>query len=64
MARYMRNEDGYLDPTAHNAINNVDEDRQRFLALLRQLKHDCEYAGFELKGRIFVKDKRTGKVWR
>lgn len=64
MARYMRNEDGYLDPTAHNAINNVDEDRQRFLALLRQLKHDCEYAGFELKGRIIVEDKRTGKVWR
>ena len=38
MARYMRNEDGYLDPTAHNAINNVDEDRQRFLVLLRHFR--------------------------
>ena len=63
-----KNAEGYNDPTAYNAIKNVeqeqDKDDVRFHQLLNTMFSLCELADFHIEGRVVLKDKRTGKVWR
>lgn len=62
-----RNASGYMDPTAYEAIRNVDreaEAEERFKKLLNTIFYICELAGFRIEGRIVLQDKKTGKVWR
>lgn len=69
-----RNSEGYPDPTAYSAINNVEktpvenktspEDEERFRKLLNTIFTICELAGFHIEGRIVIKDCKTGKIWR
>lgn len=59
-----KNAEGYNDPTAYNAIKNVeqeqDKDDMRFHQLLNTLFSLCELADFHIEGRVVLKDKRTG----
>lgn len=57
------NGSGCADPTAYKAIKNT-EDETRFHKLLGTIFNICELSGFHLEGRIEVRDKKTGKVWR
>lgn len=59
-----RNASGYFDPTAYAAIKNVEAEEERFRKLLRTIFDICELSGFHVEGRIVIKDKRTGKIWR
>lgn len=63
-----KNPEGYPDPTAYKAINNVEksspEDEERFQKLLNTIFTICELAGFHIEGRIAIKDCKTGKIWR
>lgn len=60
-----RNAEGYPDPTAYEALKNIDrEEDERFHRLLHTLFYLCELAGFEIEGRIILIDKRNGRVWR
>lgn len=59
-----RNASGCPDPTAYQAIKNVDQEDERFHKLLRTIFYLCERAGFSIEGRIVLIDKVTGKVWR
>lgn len=63
-----RNGSGYPDPTACEAITKVDkeilEEADRFHDLLDTIFYITELAGFEIEGRIVLKGKLTGKVWR
>lgn len=61
-----RNAEGYLDLTAYEALKHIDEDDDihRFHVLLHNIFHLCEIAGFQIEGRIILKDKKTGHVWR
>ena len=63
-----KNADGYNDPTAYEAIKNPeqnqDKDYARFHQLLNLLFQLCEIADFHIEGRIVLKDKKTGKIWR
>lgn len=69
-----RNPEGYPDPTAYSAINNVEkaqiesktspEDEERFHKLLNTIFTICELAGFHIEGRIAIKDCKTGEIWR
>ena len=61
---FKRNSSGYVDPTAYAAIKNIDADNERFQKLLTAIFTICDLAGFHHEGRIVVKDKRTGKIWR
>ncbi len=46
-----KNPEGYPDPTAYKAINNVEksspEDKERFRKLLNTIFATCELAGFQ-----------------
>lgn len=75
-----QNAEGYPDPTAYFAIKKADrdyearilgadfgsnyEDAERFHKLLESIFTICELSDFHIEGRIVIKDKRTGKVWR
>lgn len=67
-----RNKEGYPDPTAGEALGAVakeerQEARERNAAvtsLITMLKQIISLAGFELVGRIVLKDKETGKEYR
>lgn len=62
------NGSGYSDPTAYKAICRADhislEESDRFHDLLDTLKYITEIAGFEIQGRIVLKDTNTGRIWR
>lgn len=60
-----KNSEGYSDPTAYHAIKSVDgDDVDRFYKLLDTIFNICELSDFHIEGRIVIKDKKTGKVWR
>ncbi len=63
-----KNSEGYHDPTAGEAVGTVArEERKRSEAvtsLITMLKQIISLAGFELVGRIVLKDKETGKEYR
>ena len=63
-----KNAEGYSDPTAYEAIRNVergaDADDDRFHKLLDTIFSLCELSGFHVEERIIIKDKKTGKIWR
>ena len=62
-----RNASGYMDLTAYEAIKNADRDAEaekRYRKLLSTIFYICDLAGFHIEGRITIRDKKTGKVWR
>lgn len=61
---FKRNSSGYVDPTAYEAVKNIDAETERFQKLLTAMFAICDAAGFHIEGRIVVRDVRTGKVWR
>ena len=58
-AHDRKNSEGYSDPTAYEAMKNLDREDER-----RVILNICEMAGFEIRGPIILVDKKTGKVWR
>lgn len=65
---HFRNSEGYPDPTVYTALKRIEEqervEKDRFHKLLHTIFYICELAGFEVEGRIVLRDKRSGKVWR
>lgn len=64
LADSRKNAEGYSDPTACEAIKNVDRDLDRLQKLLAAIFAVCEAADFHVEERIVLKDKRNGRVWR
>lgn len=70
----LKNEEGYMDLTPHDAIENIDREERakeqekreaaRVTKLVHTLFYICNMAGFDVAERIVLVDKRTGKVWR
>lgn len=61
---HKRNKEGYIDPTASDAIANVSAEEERFNKLLGTIFYITKLAGFHLEGRIVLVDEKTGRVWR
>ena len=61
-----KNAEGYTDLTAYEAIKNAEFEKKReakFYKLLYTIFDICTLAGFEVQGRITLKDRKTGKIW-
>ena len=66
------NSEGYRDPTAGKAYDNICLEERRKEAetleilsnLVKTIKRVAELAGFEVVGRIALKHKVTGKEYR
>lgn len=59
-----RNASGCPDPTAYQAIKNIDREDENFHKLLHTIFDICEIYGFRIEGRIVLVDEVTGKVYR
>lgn len=64
-----KNMSGYNDPTARAAIQHTDHEidkgeRGRVNEVLSVMRLVASVAGFEVEGRIVLKDKKTCRVWR
>ena len=64
----IRNGEGYADPTASAALNRItkeeSESEKRAITLLRTIKCIIGLAGFELLGRIEIRDRRNGRKYK
>lgn len=66
------NGEGYPDPTVGSAWRNIRKEENRreiermavISNLIPIMKQTTELAGFEVVGRIVLKDKHTGKEYR
>ena len=65
-----KNAEGYSDPTAYAAIKRTEmslvnsDETERFHKLLNTIFNVCELSDFHIEGRIVIKDKKTGRIWR
>ena len=59
-----KNSEGYSDPMAYAAMNNISREEDRFRKLRRIILNICDVAGFEIRGPLVLIDKKTKKVWR
>lgn len=59
-----RNGSGYYDPTAWKAIMNMEKEEKRVTKVIKTLQSVAHLAGFEIEGRIVLRDKETGEIWR
>ena len=49
-----KNAEGYSDPTAYQALKNIEAEEERFHKLLYAIFDICELANFEIEGRSHV----------
>lgn len=61
MSDPRRNAEGYLDVTAYLGTKNVIQENERKNKDPRLL---ADMAGFEIVGRITIKHKKTGRIFR
>lgn len=59
-----KNSEGYSDPTAYEAMKKIHQEEDRFNKLRRAILNIVEVARFEIKGKLILVDKKTGRVWR
>lgn len=59
-----KNAEGYSDPTAYKAIKVAEDESANFQKLLDTIFTICELSGFHIEGRITIKLKNTGRIWR
>lgn len=68
----LRNPEGYMDLTTHDALANVMRERQAELdeadlrcnRLIKSIKTLIDLAGFDLTARVEMKDRKTGRIYR
>lgn len=62
------NSEGYADPIAYEGTKNIIREeniqQKRITELMNVLRYIIDKAGFELKYRIVLVDKKTGKEYR
>lgn len=63
-----RNPSGYLDPTAHAALTNIQKQQDdidlRVQYFIRALKTLIDQSGYDLLARIEIRDRATGRIYR
>ena len=63
-----KNKEGYADPTAGEAIGTVAREEKKqneeVTSLVNVLKQIISLTGFEMVGRITLRDKKTGKEYK
>ena len=63
-----KNHEGYSDPTAGSAISTASKDEQEVEKLnhkiIQSFRLLVDLAGFEIVGRITLKHKKSGKLFK
>ena len=61
---YRFNGAGYYDPTPHKAIKHLTEREKLSGKIVNVLQNIAHLSGFEIVGRIQLRDKETGEVYK
>lgn len=65
---YGKNAEGYTDPTASAAVSQINREEnevdKRAYDLIKVLKYVIRTSGFELIGRIQLKDTKSGREYK
>lgn len=63
-----RNAEGYHDPTAYNGTREIireeTEAERKNSSIIYTFRQIAELAGFEIVGRITLKEKKTGRIFK
>lgn len=59
-----KNKEGYPDPTAGKAIYAADKTPEAVTWMIKTFKEIAALMGYEIVGRITLRDKRTKRDWR
>lgn len=63
-----RNSEGYYDPTAYECIKDIIREEQEIAKLnhkvIQSFRLLVDLAGFEIVGRVTLKYKESGKVFK
>lgn len=59
-----KNSEGYPAPTEGEAIRRADRPSEDLSRAVRLMKFAADCLGFEVVGRIVMRDAETGRVWR
>lgn len=68
----VRNSEGYLDLTAHDALTNVMQEKQpamdgpdyKHWRLIKTLRNLIDLTGYDLLSRIELRDRESGRTYR
>ena len=63
------NDEGYKDPTAETAIGHVMREQKETAAAhamktIKTLQNMAHLAGFDIVGKIELRDHKTGRIWK
>lgn len=64
MKNLHRNGEGYTDNTAGDAIREADRTPEQIAWFIRTIKDLAAVFDLEIKGRVAIKDKKTGREYR
>lgn len=64
MDELKRNGSGYVDPTAEKAIKSVIAQNKKLTTVIKTIRAVAQLAGYEIEGRIVLRDKKSGEIWR
>lgn len=59
-----KNHEGYPDPTAGRAVHDADRPPEDVRELIKMMHNFAHLVGYEVVGRITLRDKETGREWR
>lgn len=59
-----RNASGCLDPTACEAINNIEKEEKDHKELVRTILYICRKTGFRVEGRIVLTAVKSGRTYK
>ena len=58
------NGEGYKDPTADEAVEHADRTPEPVMKVVRMLRDIAGLAGYDIVGRIHLRDRETGKEYK
>lgn len=59
-----KNGEGYPDHTAGDAIQAAVKPPEQVVTAIRRMKTIADWHGFEVVGRIWLRDQKTGREYR
>lgn len=59
-----KNKEGYRDPTAGEAIKGADKEPDNIRWLRKTFVEIAGLLGYEIVGRIVIRDRKTKRTWR
>lgn len=60
----FRNSEGYPDVTAGKAIRSADKPPDNITWFIKCVRSIADIFDLEIVGRITLKDKKTGRLWK